>query len=89
MRLLERLFPDRLSYVLWFLALLWMVSIAYWGYRFLGYGGPGLIFGGILIAFSPLPVGLLWTRDAPDVGRGRKLAERRKQRLMRRMKRRP
>ena len=87
MQFFERLFPDRRIYVLWLLALLWMVSIAYWGSRFLGLGERGLIFGGILILFSPLPVVLLVTRDGPDAGRERRLADRRKHMLPLRRKR--
>ena len=66
MTLLERLFPDRRGFVLWPLALAWMVTIAWYGWTFGGIGVRGMIFSGVLIVFSPAPVVLLLTREPPE-----------------------
>lgn len=85
MKLLDHLFPDRRSYVLWPLALTWMVTIAWYGWRFVSMGARGGIFGGILIAFSPIPVVLLLTRELPDKDQRRDLLDRQKKRLGKRL----
>lgn len=83
---LDHLFPDRRSYVLWPLALAWMAVFGFKGGVFFrmgfhGTGTHGLIFGGILMAFSPLPVALLLTRQQPDLPRRRDLLDRQEGRL--------
>jgi hypothetical protein len=87
MRSLGNLFPDRRSYVLWLLALAWMVAIGYHGWTFMrmGLGGHGAVFGGIFLVFSPLPVALLLTREVPDKARRQEQLDRREQRLAKRV----
>jgi hypothetical protein len=86
---LGHLFPDRRSYVLWFLALAWMVAIGYHGWTFMrmGVGARGAIFGGIFLVFSPLPVALLLTREVPDKARRREQLDRQARRLAQRVDR--
>ena len=68
----KRPFPYWRRIVLGTLAVIWMVIIAYWGVLMFKTGGKGVIVGGILIMFSPLPIAMLLNpRDAgQDAAKG-------------------
>ena len=80
----DHFFPDVRSLFLWPLAVAWLVAIGGLGWELFQVRGRGLIVGGVLMAFSPMPVLLLWTRPVPDREREAALAERRRQRLAKR-----
>ena len=80
-RIRDRVFPDRRSLLLWPLAFAWVFVLGGAGWELFQVGGRGVIVGGILKVFSPMPVLLLWTRPVPDRERESALASRRRRRL--------
>ena len=84
-KFMQRVLPGPWSWALWPLAVYWLVTVGRAGWELFQVGSRGVIVGGVLMIFSPLPLAVLVTRELPSVARRAEIRRRRKLRLQARL----